>query len=225
MKLIVGLGNPGPRYDKTRHNVGFDVVSTFADKHFYPRAKVQFDGLVTEHLLSTEKVILLQPQTYMNLSGRCVRQCVDFYKMQMDDILLVLDDMNLDVGKLRLRPAGSAGGQKGLADTIQHLGTDRFARLRIGIGRPPGRTPASDFVVHRFTEKEQIEIDIAIQNSVVGLEKWLNSGLDGAMNLLNQSDPKPKKKKKREPKAAESDATSDTQHAQPSDDDSANQDK
>lgn len=195
MKLIVGLGNPGPRYHKTRHNIGFEVVSTFADKHFFPRAKVQFEGMVSEHLLSNEKVMLLEPQTFMNLSGRSVRQCVDFYRLQLADILIVLDDMNLDVGKLRLRPAGSAGGQNGLANIIEHLGGDQFARLRLGIGRPPGRMSATDFVLHRFTDEERIEVDIAIQNSLVGLQRWLDQGLSAAMNLLNQTEPKPKKKK------------------------------
>jgi peptidyl-tRNA hydrolase, PTH1 family len=218
MKLIVGLGNPGPRYKRTRHNIGFDVVETFADKHFFPQAKVQFEGLVSEHLLSNEKVVLLQPQTFMNLSGKSVRQCVDFFKLDLNDILVVLDDMNLDVGKLRLRPAGSAGGQNGLANIIQHLGTDRFARLRIGIGRPPGRIPASDFVLHRFTDDERVEVDIATQNCVIGLERWLDQGLEAAMNLLNQSEPKPKKSKREKKKPSDGAEADKTTQQTPSDD-------
>jgi PTH1 family peptidyl-tRNA hydrolase len=208
MKLIVGLGNPGPRYNKTRHNIGFDVVNTFADKHFFSRAKVQFESLVTEQLLSSEKVILLEPQTFMNLSGKSVRQCVDFFKLELEDILVVLDDMNLDVGKLRLRPAGSSGGQNGLANIIQHLGTNQFARLRIGIGRPAGRISATDYVLHQFADEERVEVDIAVQNSVIGLERWLGFGLDAAMNLINQSEPKPKKKKQ---KPSDTGQTEDTQ--------------
>ena len=132
MKLIVGLGNPGPRYEKTRHNIGFEILSAFADRHFFPAAKSRFDGLVTDHSINGEKVVLLAPQTYMNASGTSVRQCVDFYKIDHNDVMVVVDDMNLDVGRMRVRASGSAGGQKGLADTIRHLGTDKVSRLRVG---------------------------------------------------------------------------------------------
>jgi PTH1 family peptidyl-tRNA hydrolase len=187
MKLIVGLGNPGPRYNLTRHNVGFDVLNAFADCHFFPSCRSRFDGLVTDHSVSGEKVVLLAPQTYMNASGKSVRQCTDFFKVEYENILVLLDDMNLDVGRLRMRRGGSAGGQKGLADIIQHLGGDQIPRLRIGIGRPPGRMAASDFVLHRFTDDERNEVDVCIADCVVGVETWIKDGLSAAMNLLNPS--------------------------------------
>ena len=196
MKLIVGLGNPGPKYHMTRHNVGFDVINAFADRHFFPDCRMRFDGLVTDHSVNGEKVILLAPQTYMNLSGRSVRQCVDFFRIEPSDVMVVLDDMNLDTARLRLRPSGSAGGQKGLADVIRHLGGQDFPRLRIGIGRPPGRMEASNFVTMRFTDDERTEIDVTIQEAVAGLETWLKEGLDAAMNAVN----KPAKKKEKKSK-------------------------
>ena len=195
MKLIVGLGNPGPRYDKTRHNIGFEILSAFADRHFFPAAKSQFDGLVTDHSINGEKVVLLAPQTYMNASGKSVRQCVEFFKIDHEDVMLVVDDMNLDVGRMRIRPTGSAGGQKGLADTIRHLGTDRISRLRVGIGRPPGRMAASDFVLQRFSDAERQLVDVCIQEAVDGLEHWIRDGIEKAMTLLNPSkEPKLKKR-------------------------------
>lgn len=197
MKLIVGLGNPGPRYDKTRHNIGFDILSAFADRHFFPAARSRFEGLVTDHLIDGEKVILLAPQTYMNASGRSIRQCVDFYKVDHDDVMVVVDDMNLDVGRMRVRVSGSAGGQKGLADTIQHLGTDRIARLRVGVGRPPGRMAASDYVLQRFSDADRQLVDVCVQEAADGLEVWIRDGIEKAMNLLNPpKEPKPKKKQR-----------------------------
>jgi len=121
----------------------------------------------------------------MNDSGRSVRQCVDFYRLELEDVLVLLDDMNLDIGRLRLRRGGSAGGQKGLADIIRHLGTDQIPRLRIGVGRPPGRMAASDFVLQRFTEREREQLDVSIADCVAGMDTWLCDGLNSAMNVLN----------------------------------------
>ena len=185
MKLIAGLGNPGPRYDGTRHNVGFDVLKVFADRHFFPPAKLRFDGLLTDHQVGSEKVLLLAPQTYMNNSGRSVRQCMDFFKIAPPDVLVLLDDMNLELGRLRLRGQGSAGGQKGLADIIQHLGTDLVSRLRIGVGQPPGRMSGADFVLQRFLDKEREIVDVAVQDASLGLDRWIQSGLEAAMNVVN----------------------------------------
>ena len=195
MKLIAGLGNPGPRYDGTRHNVGFDVLNAFADRHFFPSAKMKFEGLVTDHQIGTEKVLLLAPQTYMNNSGRSVKQCVEFYKIAPTDVLVLLDDMNLELGRLRLRGQGSAGGQKGLADIIRQLGTDAVPRLRIGVGQPPGRMNGADFVLQRFMDKEREVIDVTIQDAVAGLECWVQSGLEAAMNVVNPAKEDTQKKR------------------------------
>jgi peptidyl-tRNA hydrolase, PTH1 family len=197
MKLIAGLGNPGPRYDGTRHNVGFDVLNAFADRHFFPSAKMRFEGLITDHQVGGEKVLLLAPQTYMNNSGRSVRQCLDFYRIEPSDVLVLLDDMNLDLGRLRLRGQGSAGGQKGLADIIQQLGTDSVSRLRIGVGQPPGRMSGADFVLQRFMDKEREIIDLSVQEAVAGLECWVRSGLEAAMNVINPSKSEPSTKRRR----------------------------
>ena len=145
---------------------------------------------MTDHAVGGEKVVLLAPQTYMNLSGRSVRQCADFFKIEIEDILVLLDDMNLDLGRLRIRRGGSAGGQKGLADIIQHLGDNQVPRLRIGIGRPPGRMAGSDFVLQKFTDDERQEIDVSIADCVAGMETWLQEGVAAASNQLNPSKPK-----------------------------------
>lgn len=205
MKLIVGLGNPGPRYNKTRHNIGFDILNAFADRHFFPAAKSQFESLVTDSQVNGEKVVLLAPQTYMNASGRSVRQCVDFYKVEHDDVMVVVDDMNLDVGRMRIRASGSAGGQKGLADTIRHLGTDAISRLRVGVGRPPGRMDASDYVLQRFSDTDRQLVDVCVQEAVAGLELWLKDGIEKAMNLINPpKEPKPKKQRNKKGNAQQS---------------------
>jgi peptidyl-tRNA hydrolase, PTH1 family len=205
MKLIVGLGNPGPRYNKTRHNIGFEILNAFADRHFFPAAKSRFDGLVTDHSINGEKVVLLAPQTYMNASGKSVRQCVDFYKIEHDDVMVVVDDMNLDVGRMRIRASGSAGGQKGLADTIRQLGTDKISRLRVGVGRPPGRMAASDYVLQRFSDADRQLVDVCVQEAVEGLEHWVSDGIEKAMNLLNPSkEPKPKKQRNKKRNAQQS---------------------
>jgi peptidyl-tRNA hydrolase, PTH1 family len=205
MKLIVGLGNPGPRYNKTRHNIGFEILNAFADRHFFPAAKSRFDGLVTDHSINGEKVVLLAPQTYMNASGKSIRQCVDFYKIEHDDVMVVVDDMNLDVGRMRIRASGSAGGQKGLADTIRHLGTDKISRLRVGVGRPPGRMTASDYVLQRFSDADRQLVDVCVQEAADGLLHWVSDGIEKAMNLLNPpKEPKPKKQRNRKGNAQQS---------------------
>jgi PTH1 family peptidyl-tRNA hydrolase len=205
MKLIVGLGNPGPRYDKTRHNIGFEILNAFADRHFFPTAKSRFDGLVTDQSVIGEKVVLLAPQTYMNTSGKSIRQCVDFYKIDHDDVLVVVDDMNLDVGRMRVRACGSAGGQKGLADTIRHLGTDKISRLRVGVGRPPGRMAVSDYVLQRFSGTDRPLVDVCVQEAVDGLEIWIKDGLEKTMNVLNPSkEPKPEKQRNKKGNAQQS---------------------
>jgi PTH1 family peptidyl-tRNA hydrolase len=185
MKIVVGLGNPGREYDNTRHNIGFEVVEELARRHNAPRAKLRFDAEISEVSLGAEKLLLAKPQTFMNASGRSVRQLVDFYQLPLVELLVVCDDMNLDVAKLRLRPGGSAGGQKGLLDIIRHLGTEEFSRLRIGIGRPPGRMRGTDYVLGRFRAEEKEEIEHAVLAAADGAELWASRGLAAAMNLVN----------------------------------------
>lgn len=185
MKVVVGLGNPGPKYERTRHNVGFVVVNELATRLAAGKPRFRFDAQVAEGSLGTEKVLLAAPQTYMNESGRSVRQLVDFFGLPLSDLLVVCDDFNLDLARLRMRSGGSAGGQKGLADTIRHLGTEEFPRLRIGIGHPPEPMDAADFVLSRFRRNEIKSIDAAVVRAAEGAELWIRSGLDRAMNQVN----------------------------------------
>ncbi|MEZ6070203.1 MAG: aminoacyl-tRNA hydrolase [Pirellulales bacterium] len=154
MKLIVGLGNPGHKYDKTRHNVGFAVLDELErrDGGTPARRRVAFQGLKAEAGIGGEKVLLLWPHTYMNRSGQSVAEACQFYKLNHRDVLVVCDDFHLPLAKIRFRPQGSAGGQKGLADIIRALGTDDVPRLRVGIGPVPDRYDAADFVLGRFAK-------------------------------------------------------------------------
>jgi peptidyl-tRNA hydrolase, PTH1 family len=185
MKMVIGLGNPGPKYQQTRHNVGFETLFELARRFQGGQSKNQFDAETVEIRIGNEKILLLAPQTYMNLSGRSVRKAIDFYKLPLTDIIIVVDDMNLPPGKLRVRGTGSSGGQKGLQNTIEHLGTSDFSRLRIGIGRPPGKMDAADYVVGKFRKDEIENIKMAIMESADGIEVWAREGLEMAMNKVN----------------------------------------
>jgi len=150
MKIVVGLGNPGREYDGTRHNVGFEVLAMIAQRFDVGRPKAKFKAEVAEVSIKNQKTILLSPLTFMNLSGQSVRAALDFYKLPLNDVLVVCDDINLDVARLRFRPSGSAGGQNGLKNIIQQLGSQDFGRLRVGVGKTPANWNASDFVLGKF---------------------------------------------------------------------------
>jgi PTH1 family peptidyl-tRNA hydrolase len=186
MKLIVGLGNPGEQYKGTRHNVGFDVVALLA-KDFaaggVPRAR--FQGEVLEARIRGQKSLLLTPLTYMNLSGASVLAARDFYKIEHQDILIICDDFNLPLAKLRFRAGGSAGGQNGLADVIRRLGTEEVPRLRIGIGQPPPGRESTGHVLGRFSKDEQPEIDSALTRAAGAAADWVELGLKHCMNQYN----------------------------------------
>ncbi len=185
MKVVVGLGNPGPKHERTRHNVGFNVVAELAERLGAAKPRLRFEASVAEASLGEHKLLLAMPQTYMNESGRAVRQIVDFYQIPLADLLVVCDDFNLELARLRMRPGGSAGGQKGLADIIRKLGTEEFPRLRIGIGRPPEHMDSADFVLSRFRRNEIKRIEEAIHLAAEGAEVWVQSGLGRAMNRVN----------------------------------------
>ena len=194
MKVVVGLGNPGDQYQNTRHNVGFQTVAELAKRHGGEKPRSRFEADVVEIFFNSEKVLLVAPQTYMNNSGRSVAAITRFFQLESDDLLVVCDDMNLDTGRLRLRGSGSAGGQNGLKDIIRHWGGEDFTRLKIGIGRPPGRMSASDYVLGRFRKDEVGEIEHAIIKAADGIEIWMNEGLQTAMNWLNPDDNSKQKK-------------------------------
>ena len=186
MKLVVGLGNPGKKYEQTRHNVGYAVLAELARRYQAGQAKTRFEADIAEITIGAEKVLLAAPLTYMNLSGQSVGVIVGFYQMSLDDILVVCDDFNLELGRLRLRGSGSSGGQKGLQNIIARCGSEKFARLRIGIGRPPQQMDNADFVLSRFRGEEQDEIDKAIREAANGVDLWINQGLEPAMNAVNR---------------------------------------
>lgn len=184
--LLVGLGNPGTQYENTRHNVGFLVADELAERQNAPIQRLKFKALTNLLTISGEKVLVMKPVTYMNLSGEAVRQAADFYKVPPDHVLVVLDDTALAVGKLRVRRGGSAGGHNGLKSIIQHLGTDQFPRLRVGVGEKPHPDyDLADWVLGRFTGEDKKAIDAAVKRAADGVECILKDGLEQGMNRFN----------------------------------------
>jgi PTH1 family peptidyl-tRNA hydrolase len=185
MKLIVGLGNVGRKYERTRHNVGFCVLDALADRCSADAGKGKFDGRIVETAIAGERVLLLWPHTLMNRSGRSVGAAVSFYQLPLADVLVVSDDFNLPLGKLRFRSEGSAGGQKGLGDIIRRLGSEQVSRLRIGIGPVPDEWDAADYVLGKFDKDERPLIDETIQRAADGVECWIADGIAASMNRFN----------------------------------------
>jgi len=185
MKMIVGLGNPGNKYEGTRHNIGFAVVRRVAEKHASGTPKAKFEAEVMEANIAGEKVLLLLPLTYMNRSGFCVSKAKEFFKIETIGVLIVTDDFHLPLGKLRFRPSGSAGGQKGLAHTIQMLGTDQVPRLRLGVGPVPDRWDPADFVLGKFAKDQESTVDQAIKTASQACTDWVEQGIDACMNKYN----------------------------------------
>ncbi len=184
--MIVGLGNPGAKYTLTRHNAGFMALSYIAQKQNAKVDRLKFRALTGMAELAGRRTILLAPQTYMNLSGEAVRECADFYKIPPENIIVISDDINLDVGRLRVRREGSAGGQKGLASIISQLGTDAFPRLRIGVGSPPHPDyDISDWVLSEFNKGEREMIFSSFDTAFCGIEKIISGDIEGAMRLCN----------------------------------------
>lgn len=186
MKIVVGLGNPGTKYKGTRHNVGFDVIDSLVQKWaFGERAKSKFNAQVNEVMIGTTKVLLMSPMTFMNLSGQTVRAAVDFFKLDLEDMLVVCDDLNLDVGRIRLRAKGSAGGQNGIKDIINRIGSQEFPRLRLGIGKPPAHFDTADYVLSKFDDVDEALMKDSVALATSAIEFWLKNGILDAMNQFN----------------------------------------
>src|SRR5205814_9116570 len=191
MKLVVGLGNPGREYVGTRHNIGFEVVDRLANKLGWPEVtKKRFDGLTIDgnvELLSggTEKVLLLKPLTFMNLSGNAVKAAMSFYQLTPADIVIVLDDLALPCGRLRLRGSGSSGGHNGLKDIERALGTNEYPRLRIGIDPAPPPIRGKDYVLGRFTTEQRKLLEPAIDRATGAILTWIDKGIEPAMSQFN----------------------------------------
>lgn len=198
MRLVVGLGNPGAKYAGTRHNVGFELLDYLAASPLCGPFRAKFQGQVAELNEGIEPVLLLKPETFMNLSGRAVRQVFDFYKLMPEQVLVICDDFNLPLGKLRARAKGSHGGQNGLRNIQECLGTDAYPRLRIGVGQP-GPGEAVDFVLSRFKPGERAVVDDAVARAAQGVLLWLREDLEACMNRVNAPDDVEKPKKQPKP--------------------------
>ncbi len=196
MKVIVGLGNPGPKYAGTRHNVGFDVVDYLAAGPGCSPFREKFDALISEMREGTETVLLVKPLTFMNLSGQAVRAILDFYKVPVEDAIVICDDFNLPLSKLRMRTKGSHGGQNGLRNVQEQLGTDAYARLRIGVGAPA--FDAVDHVLSKFKPGERAAVEEAVANAARAALIWVRQGPEAAMNQFNGGEPVEKGKGKKD---------------------------
>ncbi|MGQ9568689.1 MAG: aminoacyl-tRNA hydrolase [Anaerolineae bacterium] len=189
-RLVVGLGNPGPEYVRNRHNVGFLCLDRLAERHGISPWRRKHHALVAEGLVAGHPVVLAKPQTFMNLSGQAVRPLMRHYGVALADLLVVHDDLDLDLGVLRLRRQGSSAGHKGVQHIIDTLGSREFPRLRIGVGRPAHGDPV-DYVLSDFTLDESIVIDRALDRAVEAIVAWLERGIEAAMNAFNAAPPNP----------------------------------
>lgn len=185
--LIVGLGNPGPEYHHNRHNVGFMVLDRLVEELGVSFSKMKMEAFFTRARYKGQRVILAKPQTYMNQSGRAVRSLLRFYKIPLERLLVVYDDVDLPLDSLRLRPNGSAGGQKGVKSVIEKLGTKEFARLRVGVGRPPGRMTVSSYVLKVFSSKERDVLPFILGDAVQAVLTFIVEGIHQAMTQYNRT--------------------------------------
>lgn len=194
MYIIAGLGNPGREYKWTRHNVGFEVIDKLAYDYNIDMNKSKFNAIVGEGRIGSEKVILVKPLTYMNLSGESIRQFVDFYKIDLDRLIVCCDDINLPLSFIRVRPKGSDGGQNGLKNIIYQLGDDQFTRIRVGVGSKPQGWDLKDFVLSKFTKEEEKEIIEGITNATDAINLIVKDPFDGVSSAMNQFNKKIKQK-------------------------------
>jgi len=183
--MIVGLGNPGKDYQKNRHNVGFMAIDKIAQEFGIENKKVKSKAIIMEGKKDNKKIILVKPQTFMNLSGSAVASLVKFFKINPENLIVIHDDLDLPSLSIRLRPGGGAGGQKGISSIIQNLGTQQFNRIRIGIGRPPGRMDPADYVLQNFPKQEEKELPLLFDTVTKAVECILDSSIEIAMNKFN----------------------------------------
>ena len=185
MKIIVGLGNPGAQYAGTRHNTGFAVIYELSDSYDIRVDTKKHKAIIGKGMIAGEKVILAMPQTFMNLSGESVRELLDYYKCDTSDLIVIYDDISLDVGKLRVRKKGSAGGHNGIKNIIAHLGTQEFDRIKVGVGEKPAKMGLADYVLGRFSKEEQPVIREGAALAAKAVETIISEGTDSAMNKFN----------------------------------------
>lgn len=185
MKCIVGLGNPGKKYEQTRHNIGFMIIDQWAERKGWSLSQRKFNGLYTMERVDGEKIVLLKPQTYMNLSGESLRPLMDYLDIDVEDILVIYDDLDLSPGKIRLRKKGGHGGHNGIRNIIDHLGTKEFKRLRVGVGRPQESKSVIDHVLGTFHNDEREAVEESIQSAVKACEAWTKQPFNEVMNDYN----------------------------------------
>lgn len=183
MYLIVGLGNIGREYEKTRHNVGFDVIDKISNKYNILVNRIKFKGTLGEGIIQGEKVLLLKPSTYMNLSGESVIEAINFYKIPLDNIIIIYDDISLDVGRLRIRASGSAGGHNGIKSLISSVNSQDFPRIKVGIGQP--KENLISYVLGKFQKEERDVLEGALEAAGEAVEEIIKSGVTEAMNKYN----------------------------------------
>jgi len=187
MYIIVGLGNPTKEYENTRHNIGFDVIDAIAEKYDISVLEKKHKALIGKGFIDGKKVILAKPLTYMNLSGESVRELVDYYKIEeTEELIVIFDDISLDVGQLRIRKKGSAGGHNGVKNIIKQLGHDTFMRIKMGVGEKPKGYDLADYVLGHFSEKERKIMDDSVEKAVDAVKMMLFEDADAAMNVYNK---------------------------------------
>ena len=185
MKLIVGLGNPGKEYEKTRHNIGFDVINLIAKENNIEVNKNKFNGLYGSGIIENEKVILLKPQTFMNLSGNSIIQFVNFYKIELDHIIIICDDLDTEIGKIRIRKKGGPGTHNGMKSTVEALNSQDFARVRVGIGMPENKNNLIEYVIGYIPNDEYKSLQEGVKKATKAVCEIVKSGIDIAMNKFN----------------------------------------
>ncbi len=185
MYVVVGLGNPGLKYSKTRHNVGFETIDVLAKRCGVKVKKKEHKALTGEAVINGEKTLLVKPMTYMNNSGEAVKAILDYYKVDIEDLIVISDDLSLDVGVLRLRAKGSAGGHNGLKSIISHLGTEEFARLKIGIGKVPEGWDTISFVLGRFDKEDKGLVKKSCEVGALAIENAISEGIEKTMSKYN----------------------------------------
>ena len=185
MYLIVGLGNPEPEYSRTRHNMGFDVINEIAKRQEIELSRTKFNGIYGSGIVEEEKVILLKPQTFMNLSGQCIKTFMDFYKIPIENVLVIYDDMDVEIGSIKLRKKGGPGTHNGAKSVVHELVSEDFPRIRVGIGRPVDEYDAIDYVIGALEEDTYKELKVGIDKAADAVEEFLKNGIDNAMNKFN----------------------------------------
>lgn len=185
MYLIIGLGNPEPEYSKTRHNMGFDTVNKIANKYKIDMNRTKFNAIYGSGIVEGEKVVLVKPQTFMNLSGQAVREFVNFYKVEKDNLIIIYDDMDIEKGTMKIRKKGGPGNHNGMKSIVQEIASTDFPRVRIGIGTPEHQNDAVNYVIGHVTEEEYELLQKGVEKAELAVEEIVKNGIDAAMNKYN----------------------------------------